>query len=102
MIVHIIPAGTFFTASPEIRIRYTEDEQGLAQFVIDTYAKEDQIPKVDSKIDCFLRKACDDERDKHLARLQGVQRMDAFLRRVREKAELDLFQHGKVSPLPRA
>ncbi|KAK4233323.1 hypothetical protein C8A03DRAFT_38975 [Achaetomium macrosporum] len=95
MAVYIVPADTFFKASPEIRIRYIEDEQELAQFVIDTHAKEDRIPEVDSEIDCFLRKASDDERDGHLARLQGVQRMHAFLCRVRQKAEVDLFQHGE-------
>jgi hypothetical protein len=83
-------------------IPYIEDEQELAKFVIDTHAKEDSFPKVDSQLDCVLRKASGGERDKNLARLWGVQRMDVFLRRIREKAQLDLLQHGDASLFQRA
>jgi len=98
MTVHTIPADTFFKGSPEIRITYKKAEKDLAQLVLSTHAEEDQVPKPDAtQIDCFLRKASDDERDKHIARLQGVQRMDTFLRKVGDKAKL--LQHGKVGAL---
>lgn len=89
---YIIPPETFFVASPEIRVRGGEREAELVQATLE---QEAQVTNKGQAIDCFLRPGSELERDGHLARLEGVQRMDAFLRTVGNCAKL--YHHGKVS-----
>jgi len=90
--IHTIPADTFFTCSPEIRIRCVKDDDG---FVSETLKREEGEADKGGEINCFLRPASDEERDGHLARLRGVQRMNSFLKRMGRSATV--YYHGKVS-----
>ncbi|KAL4721784.1 hypothetical protein ACLX1H_011278 [Fusarium chlamydosporum] len=88
-----LPEGLFFTASPEIRIKC---EKAYDQLVRNTMNQEHQIGNKGFYMDCFLRRASPDERDGHLARLEGVQRMDVFIRDISTKAsDVTLLQHNK-------
>ena len=89
---HTIPAGTFFTDSPDIRIRCVKDND---EFVRDTLNREEGLTNKGLNKNCFSRPQSDRERDGHLARLQGVRRMHSFLHQMGDKATV--LYHGKVS-----
>jgi hypothetical protein len=89
---HTIPATTFFTNSPEIRIRCTADHDNL---VSETLEQDNNEPNKGGEINCFLRKASDQEQDGHIIRLEGVQRMDSFLRKMNGQTR-ELY-HAQVS-----
>ena len=89
---HMIPAGTFFTDSPDIRIRCIKDKD---EFVGDTLNREEGLINKGLDKNCFSGPRSDKERDGHLARLQGVQRMHSFLRQMGDKAMV--LYHGKVN-----
>ena len=89
---YTIPAGTFFTDSPEVRIRCVKDDD---EFVLDTLRKGEEEVNKGSERNCFLRPASDEERDGHLARLKGVLTMHSFLHKMGDKAKV--YYHGQVS-----
>lgn len=89
---HTIPADTFFTRSPEIRIRTTSDRDHLVKSFLNEHT---QLLKNALPVDCFLRSASDEERDGHLARLKGVQRMATFLQDM--GADATMYYHDRVS-----
>lgn len=94
MASHTIPAGTFFTYSPEIRIRCSQAIDPLVQDALD---EEERNPEKGAKINCFMRPSSDEERDGHLVRLQGILRMNDFLRKVEALGKTArLFYHTKV------
>lgn len=89
---HTIPAGTFFTDSPDIRIQCAKDNDG---FVRNTLNREEGENNKGFERNCFLRPQSNEERDGHLARLKGVRRMYSFLHEMGDKAEV--YYHGEVS-----
>lgn len=89
---HTILARTFFTDSPEIRIRCAKDND---EFVRDTLNREEGETDKGFERNCFLRPPSDGERDGHLARLKGVRRMYAFLLEMGDKAKV--HYHGQMS-----
>ncbi|KFY94701.1 hypothetical protein V498_03770 [Pseudogymnoascus sp. VKM F-4517 (FW-2822)] len=86
---HVIPEGTFYTYSPQIKIRCQNDRD---EIVLVTLQKEEAETDKGGEKHCFLRPPSNEERDKHLARLQGVERMDSFLRQMEGSARV--YFHG--------
>lgn len=89
---HKIPAGTFFTDSPEIRIRCLKNND---EFVRNTLQSEERESNKGFERNCFSRPLSDEERDGHLARLRGVQRMYSFLYEMSDEARV--YYHEQVS-----
>ena len=89
---HKIPAGTFFTDSPEIRVRCVRDND---EFVRDTLKREEGETNKGSEKNPFSRPLNNEERDGHLARLRGVRRMYSFLYEMGDIAKV--YYHGQVS-----
>ena len=95
MVRHTIPAGTFFTDSPEIRIQCVKDNDG---FVRETLKREEGETNKGFERNCLLRPPSDEERDGHLTRLKGVRRMHSFLHEMHEmRDEAKVHYHGQVS-----
>lgn len=91
-----IPEGTFFIGSPELRITCVKEHDYLVQDALDQEKR--QFPNKGLEMDCFLRPASPQERDGHLARLEGVLRLDTFYRTIRPKAtKIAVYQNGEVS-----
>lgn len=88
---HMIPAGTFFTDSPDIRIQCIKDKD---EFVRDILNREEGLTNKKFDKNCFFRSRSDKERDGHLARFQRVQRMHFFLRQTGD--QVTVFYHEKV------
>lgn len=91
---HTIPAGAFFTNSPEISIRcpLSQDET-----VLEAMRWAEEREGKGGEMNCFLRSSGDGERDGHLARLLGVQRMYALLLVFQDKAKLKYHGHASIS-----
>ena len=94
MVFHVIPADAFFKHSPEIRIRCKSTEN---EIVLKAIAWTEQHEEKGSEMNCFLRPSCDEERDGHLACLLGVQRMDAMIFELKDKATCTLYHHGEAT-----
>jgi hypothetical protein len=88
---HVIPEGAFFTHSPEIAIRCPKENDEYVQNTLDT---ERGILMKGTPMNCFLRPPSNEEREGHQARMNGVKRMDMFLRRMGNKATVRY--HGTV------
>lgn len=89
---HHIPPDTFFIGSPEIHVNRTMEHDS---YVLKTMREEEGNHEKGTDKNCFLRRASDQERDGHLARLKAVLRMDSFLHKVGDAAKV--FYHGQVS-----
>lgn len=87
-----IPEGTFFTHSPQIRVRCQKADDAT---VSETLENEGKIAMKGSSMNCFERPASDEERKGHEARLKGVVRMHMFLDRMKDKATV--WYYGQVS-----
>ena len=94
---HTIPAGTFFTDSPEIRIRCPQNKD---EMVRNTLQSEESENDKGLEKNCFSRPLSDEERDGHLARLRGVRRMYSFLEEMGDQAKV--YYHERVSTPLRA
>jgi hypothetical protein len=95
MAYHTIPAGDFFTNSPKIRIRQnrtTEDAVSEAMRWIEQQAGKG------GRMNCQLYPSSHEERNGHLARLMGVQKMHAMLLELKGKTDYKLIYHKMVSP----
>ena len=92
-----IEPNKFFPGSPEIRMtKLTEDERReVLQTVEELQGEGEDEDNVFNWINPFERKASAEERDKHLKRLRGVQKMDQILRKMEDKATL--YHHEQVS-----
>lgn len=93
---HVIPEGTFYTYSPQIKIKCKKDQD---EIVLVALQKEEAETNKGGEKHCFLRPLSNKERDEHLARLQGAKRMDSFLRQMDGSARV--YFHGFVSLFPR-
>lgn len=81
---HIIPAGDFFTYSPEIRIcqnPIVEDTVRDATIWIEQQAEKG------GRMNCQLHPSSDEERGGHLARLIGVKKMHDMLLELKGKTD---------------
>lgn len=92
---HVIPEGTFYTYSPQIKIKCKKDQD---EIVLAALQKEEAETNKGGEMHCFLRPPSNKERDEHLARLQGAERMDSFLRQMDGSARV--YFHGFVSFSP--
>jgi hypothetical protein len=95
MAYHIIPAGDFFTYSPEIRIPQNptvEDAIREATTWIEQQAEKG------GQMNCQLYPSSDEERGGHLARLIGVRKMHTMLLELRGKTDYELIYHKMVNP----
>lgn len=95
MVQYKFEAGEFFLGSPEVHVlksKLTREEDRL-------YAKmREEVDGIHDRgldINCWQREPSDRDRDGHLARLEGAQKLDAFLRAL-GKDKVNLFHHGKV------
>lgn len=88
---HVTSPDVFFSHRPEIRLRYENKDDEVVEMVLET---ERGLIKEGERINSFLRKLSDKERNLHLERPEEVVRMDGFLHLFAEKAKI--FCHGKV------
>ncbi|KAH7554819.1 hypothetical protein BM1_07480 [Bipolaris maydis] len=79
---HIIPAGEFFSFSPEIRIR---KNPAIEDIVSEARKWIKEHPEKGGKINCQKYPTSDKERYGHLVRLIGVNKMHAMLRELKDK-----------------
>lgn len=89
---HKFAAGAFFTYSPEISIRCLSGQDGL---VLEAQQWVEERGRKGGDLNFFLRAGSDKERDGHLDRLLGVQKMHGLLLELQDKATLK--HHGEVS-----
>jgi hypothetical protein len=91
---HIIPAGAFFTDSPEIHIRCHPAIEDAV-----TKAKDwiEQHDEKGGRMNCQIRPSSNDERDGHLIRLLGVKKMHHMLSEVQGQTDCWLMYHKKAS-----
>ncbi|KAH8434501.1 uncharacterized protein LDX57_012146 [Aspergillus melleus] len=90
MVLCNIEPNKFFPGSPEICMtELTEDERReVLQTVEELQGEGEDEDNVFNWINPFERRASTEERDKHLKRLRGVQKMDQILRKMEDKATL--------------
>lgn len=88
---HVIPEGTFYTFSPQIKIKCKKDQD---EIVLAALQKEEAETNKGGEMHCFLRPPSNKERDEHLARLQGAERMNSFLSQMDGSARV--YFHGFV------
>lgn len=93
MVNHVIPAGAFFTHSPEICIRRPS---AVKDIVAGADAWIEQYGGAGGEMNCQLRPGSDAERDGHLARFKGVERMQAMLLELKGKSDYSLIYHTMV------
>ncbi|KFY64165.1 hypothetical protein V496_03438 [Pseudogymnoascus sp. VKM F-4515 (FW-2607)] len=86
---HVIPEGTFYTFSPQIKIKCKKDQD---EIVLAALQKEEAETNKGGEMHCFLRPPSNKERDEHLARLQGAERMNSFLGQMDGSARV--YFHG--------
>lgn len=95
MVDHIIPAGAFFTYSPQIHI---SKDPAVDDTVREAIIWTEKRSEKGGEMNCQLRPGSDKERDGHLARIVGVRKMHAMLLELNGKTIYKLTWHGKVSP----
>jgi hypothetical protein len=94
MAYHTIPAGDFFSYSPEIRIcRNPTVEDAVREAMIWI----EQQPEKGGRMNCQLHPSSDEERGGHLARLIGVKKMHAMLLQLKGNTDYKLIYHKMVS-----
>lgn len=91
---HVIPAGDFFTHSPEIHIRRNP---AVEDAVREAVAWIEHQPEKGGQMNCQLRQTSNEERDGHLTRLIGVMKMHAMLLDLKGKTDCWLIYHKTVS-----
>jgi hypothetical protein len=89
---HTIPAGAFFTYSPDLSFRCPSSQDDT---VLEAIRWTEERKEKGGEMNCFLRSSSNEERDGHLARLLGVQRMHALLLVLQDNAKVKYY--GKVS-----
>lgn len=91
---HTIPAGAFFTNSPEISIRCPPSQDDT---VLEAIRWTEEREEKGGEMNCFLRSSSDGERDGHLARLLGVQRMHDLLLVLQDNAKVKYYGIASIS-----
>jgi hypothetical protein len=94
MAYHIIPAGDFFSYSPEIRVRRSPTVENAVREA--TIWIEQQAEK-GGRMNCQLHPSSNEERGGHLAQLIGVKMMHAMLLELKGKTDYKLIYHKMVS-----
>jgi hypothetical protein len=95
MVGHIIPAGGFYSYSPEIRISRNPAVDGTVEGAKKWI--QEQAERGGS-MNCQLLPDSDEVRDGHLTRLRGVKKMHVMLLELKSKTKYSLVYHKTVSP----
>lgn len=94
MKTHIFQKDAFFTDSPEIHIRR---HPAVEDIVRQTKVWIEQQVEHGGRMNCQIRPASNEERDGHLVRLLGVQKMHAMLLVVKDQTDYWLKYYNMVS-----
>jgi hypothetical protein len=91
---YIFQKDAFFTDSPEIHIRR---HPAVEDIVRQNKVWIEQQVENGGRMNCQTRPLSDEERDGHLVRLLGVQKMHAMLLVVKDETDYWLKYHNLVS-----